>query len=58
MTNSQTYLIKNVVGLKAFYDLYSAKNLRSLRDTYDFFDEQEKFTLISTIVDEEDLENE
>jgi hypothetical protein len=58
LTNSQTYLIKNVVGLKAFYDLYSAKNLRSLRDTYDFFDEQEKFTLISTIVDEEDLENE
>jgi len=56
LTNSQSYLIKNVVGLKSFYDLANAKNLRSLRDTYDFFDDQEIYTLIASFIDEEDLE--
>ena len=57
LTNSQAYLVKNIPGVKSFFDLYSAKNLKSQRDSYDFYDEQEFYTIIAAYMDEEDLKN-
>lgn len=57
LTKQQTYFIKNVVGAKPFFDLSSAKNLQSQRDSYDFFNKEEAFLPIAWFVDEEDLKD-
>jgi hypothetical protein len=57
LTKQQTYFIKNVVGAKPTFDIWSAKNLKSQRDSYDFFNKEEAFLPIAWFIDEEDLQD-
>lgn len=52
LTNQEVYLIKNVVGAKSYFDLSSAKNLKSQRDAYDYFNNEESLTPIAYLLDE------
>jgi len=60
MTERERWIVKNIVGLKPAYDLSSAKNLKSQRDSYNFFnhgnDDWNPFAYI--ITKEEYLEDE
>lgn len=53
LTKQETYFVKNFVGAKSFYDLYSAKNLATQRASYNFFNQQEAFIPISYFINEE-----
>lgn len=55
MTNQEVYLIKNIVGAKSTFDLSSAENLKSQRDSYDYFNHEEDLIPIAWVLDEEDL---
>lgn len=55
MTKQQIYFLKNVVGAKPTYDIWNAGNLKSLRDTYDYFNKDEALIPIAYVIDEEDL---
>jgi hypothetical protein len=57
LTVNQVYAIKNIPGLKNFYNLSSPEKLIDARNSYDFFNTQESFTLGAAIIDEEDLED-
>ena len=56
LTNQETYLVKNLVGAKSFFDLYSAKNLKSQRDAYNHFNNSESFVPIAMFINKESLE--
>jgi mRNA-degrading endonuclease YafQ of YafQ-DinJ toxin-antitoxin module len=58
VSHQAKYFIKNIPGVKSFFDFYSAKNLQSQRDSYDYFNEEEIFTPIAWVIDEEDLKEE
>jgi hypothetical protein len=55
-TYQEAYAIKNIVGASSFFDFWSAKNLKSKRDTYDFFNKEEAFTPIAWFIDEKTKE--
>ena len=55
MTKQQIYFLKNVVGAKPTYDIWNAGNLKSLRETYDYFNKDEALIPIAYVIDEEDL---
>ena len=55
MTKQQIYFLKNVVGAKPTYDIWNAGNLKSLRETYDYFNKDESLIPIAYVIDEEDL---
>lgn len=51
LTERERWLIKNIVGVKPAYDLSSAKNLKSQRDSYNFFsDENDRFNPLAWII--------
>lgn len=52
LTKREIYLIKNTTGAKGIFDLSSAKNLKSQRDSYDFFNKEESLIPVSYIIDE------
>lgn len=56
ITYQESYAIKNLVGAKSFFDFWSAKNLKSQRDSYDFFNKEEAFTPIAWFIDEKTKE--
>jgi hypothetical protein len=56
VTYQEAYAIKNIVGAKSFFDFWSAKNLQSQRDSYDFFNKEEAFTPIAWFIDEKTKE--
>ena len=56
LTNQEAYLVKNLVGAKSFFDLYSAKNLKSQRDAYNHFNNSESFVPIAMFINKESLE--
>lgn len=53
LTKQESYFIKNVVGAKGIFDLSSAKNLKSQRDAYDFFNKEEALIPAAYFLDEE-----
>jgi hypothetical protein len=55
MTNQQVYFLKNVVGAKPTFDLWNARNLNSLRETYDYFNKDEALIPVAYLLDEADL---
>lgn len=55
LTKQQSYLIKNVVGAKPTFDIWSAENLKSQRDSYDYFNKEEALIPVAWFLDEEDL---
>lgn len=58
VSHQAKYFIKNIPGVKSAFDFSSAKNLKSQRDSYDYFNEEEIFTPIAWFIDEEDLKEE
>ena len=51
LTERERWVIKNVVGVKPAYDLSSAKNLKSQRESYSFFSEDmERFNPLAWII--------
>lgn len=51
LTKRERYLIKNIVGVKPAYDLWNAKNLKSQRDSYNFFsDDNDRFNPMAWII--------
>lgn len=55
LADYEAYLIKNVVGAKPMFDIWNAENLKSQRDSYDYFNEEEALIPIAWVIDEEDL---
>lgn len=55
LTNQQVYLIKNIVGVKPAFDVWNAENLKSQRDSYDYFNKEEALIPIAWFLDEEDI---
>lgn len=55
MTNQQVYFLKNVVGAKPTFDIWNAGNLKSLRETYDYFNKDEALIPVAYLLDEDDL---
>lgn len=55
MTKQQIYFLKNVVGAKPTFDMWTAGNLKSLRDTYDHFNNDEALIPVAYFLDEDDL---
>jgi hypothetical protein len=55
MTKQQIYFLKNVTGAKPTFDLWNAGNLKSLRDTYDYYNKDESLIPIAILIDENDL---
>lgn len=59
LTERERYLIRNIVGGKALYDVWDAKNLKSQRDSYKFFnDDNSYFNPISYILTEDTFSEE
>jgi hypothetical protein len=52
VTYQESYAIKNIVGASSLFDFWSTKNLKSKRDTYDYFNKEEAFTPIAWFIDE------
>lgn len=52
LTKQEQYIVKNVVGAKSYFDLSSAKNLKSQRDSYDFFNKEEALIPVAYFIDE------
>ena len=57
LTKQQIYLLKNVVGAKPTFDMWNARNLKSQRDTYDYYNKDESLIPVAVLVDEDDLED-
>lgn len=57
MTKQQVYFLKNIVGAKPTFDIWNAGNLKSLRETYDYFNKDEALIPIAYLIDKEDLED-
>lgn len=55
LTKRQIYFLKNVVGAKPTFDLWSAGNLKSTRDTYDYYNKDESLVPVAMFLDEDDL---
>lgn len=55
LTKQQVYLIKNVTGAKPAFDVWNAENLKSQRDSYDYFNKEEALIPVAWFLDEEDL---
>jgi hypothetical protein len=54
ISKRDVYFIKNIVGAKGAFDLWSAKNLASQRAAYNFFNDDEYWILAAYLVDKED----
>ena len=57
LSKRQEYIIKNLVGAKPTFDIWSAKNLNSQRHSYDFFNKEEITIPMSWLIDQQDLDN-
>lgn len=57
LTKQQIYFLKNVVGAKPTFDMWNASNLKSQRDTYDYYNKDESLIPVAALVDEDDLED-
>jgi hypothetical protein len=57
MTKQQIYFLKNIVGAKPTFDIWNAGNLKSLRDTYDYYNKDEALIPIAIVIDEDDFED-
>jgi hypothetical protein len=44
------------VGVKPAFDIWNAKNLKSQRDAYDYFNEEEALIPVAWVLDEEDID--
>lgn len=55
LSDQQVYLIKNIVGAKPAFDIWNAENLKSQRDSYDYFNKEEALIPIAWFIDEEDI---
>lgn len=52
----QVYLLKNVIGAKPAFDVWNAENLKSQRDSYDYFNKEEALIPVAWFLDEEDVD--
>jgi hypothetical protein len=57
LTKQQIYFLKNVTGAKPTFDIWNAGNLKSLRDTYDYYNKDESLIPIAYVLDEDDLKD-
>lgn len=55
LTKQEVYLIKNITGAKPMFDVWSAENLKSQRDSYDYFNKEEALIPVAWVIDEEDI---
>ena len=55
LAKQEVYFIKNVTGAKSMFDVWNAENLKSQRDSYDYFNKEEALIPVAWALDEEDI---